>query len=70
MGGSTDLLVFTLPMLIADGDYHRIVPLVLFTDSCRRITNSEPVCYLDSRHGSIFQSYAESSTRVVQFLGR
>ncbi|WP_185020558.1 hypothetical protein [Rathayibacter sp. PhB152] len=57
-------------MLIADGDYHRMVPSVLFTDSCRRITDSEPVCYLDSGHGSIFQSYAESSTRVVQFLGR
>jgi pimeloyl-ACP methyl ester carboxylesterase len=65
----SDLSVFTMPTLIANGDNDRMVPSVLSDDLHRRIPGSELVIYPDSGHGGIFQYHADFAPRAVAFLG-
>lgn len=66
----SDLSVFTMPTLIANGDNDRMVPSVLSTDLHRRITGSELVIYPDSGHGGVFQHADRFALVAVEFLGR
>ncbi|MBI4900711.1 MAG: alpha/beta hydrolase [Actinobacteria bacterium] len=66
----SDLSVFTMPTLIANGDNDRMVPSMLSTDLHKRIAGSELVIYPDSGHGGIFQYHTDFAPRAVDFLGR
>jgi pimeloyl-ACP methyl ester carboxylesterase len=65
----SDLSVFTMPTLIANGDNDRMVPSVLSNDLHRRIAGSELIIYPDSGHGGIFQYHERFAPVVADFLG-
>jgi len=66
----SDLSVFTMPTLIANGDNDRMVPSVLSHDLHRRIPGSELIIYPNSGHGGIFQYHADFAPVAAEFLGR
>lgn len=65
----SDLSVFTMPTLIANGDNDRMVPSVLSHELHSRIPGSELIIYPNSGHGAIFQYHADFAPVAVEFLG-
>ncbi len=64
-----DLSVFTLPVLIVNGDHDRMVPSPLSNDMAKRFPNAEPVViYPNSGHGGIFQYHDEFIPQAIEFL--
>lgn len=66
----SDLSVFDVPVLIANGDNDRMVPSVLSEDLHRRIAGSELIIYPNSGHGGIFQHWEKFAPVAVDFLTR
>lgn len=66
----SDLSVFGVPVLIANGDNDRMVPSVLSEDLHRRIAGSELIIYPNSGHGGIFQHWEKFAPVAVDFLTR
>ena len=64
----SDLSVFTMPTLIANGDNDRMVPSTLSHDLHRRIPGSELIIYPNSGHGGIFQYHEDFAPELVEFL--
>lgn len=66
----TNLSVIRQPVLVTNGENHRMVPSQNTLDLAARLPKSELVpLYRDSGHGGIFQYHEDLVTRALAFLG-
>ena len=65
-----DLSKVTQPVLVANGDADRMVPISNTHDLARRLPNSELIIYPDSGHGAVFQFHADFVPKALAFLAR
>jgi pimeloyl-ACP methyl ester carboxylesterase len=64
-----DLSVFTLPVLVINGDNDRMVPTRNSYDMAKRFPNTKLHIYEDAAHGAIFQHHEDFVKRALAFLG-
>ncbi|TAP28194.1 alpha/beta hydrolase [Arthrobacter sp. S41] len=64
----SDLSKITIPTLIANGDYDRMVPSILSVDLHQRIAGSELIIYPNSGHGGVFQYWEKFAPVAAEFL--
>ncbi len=65
-----DLSVIGQPVLIANGESDRMVPISNSVDLAQRLANAELVVYLDAGHGGIFQFHEQFVAKALDFLGQ
>jgi pimeloyl-ACP methyl ester carboxylesterase len=65
-----DLSRIDQPVLVANGDSDRMVPISNTYDLARRLPNSELIIYPDSGHGAVFQFHADFVPKALEFLAR
>jgi len=63
-----DLSRIQQPVLVANGDYDRMVPSSNSVDLARRLPNAELVLYEDAGHGGIFQYHDAFVPKALEFL--
>jgi pimeloyl-ACP methyl ester carboxylesterase len=63
-----DLSVFTLPVLVINGDNDRMVPTPNSYDLAKRFPNAKLHIYADSAHGAIFQFHDDFVKRALEFF--
>ena len=64
-----DLSVFTLPVLVINGDNDRMVPTPNSYDLAKRFPNAKLHIYADAAHGAIFQHHDDFVKRALVFFG-
>ena len=64
----SDLSTIQQPVLVANGDYDRMVPTSNMVDLAKRLPNSELKIYPDAGHGGIFQFHDEFVPQALAFL--
>jgi len=64
----SDLSKITIPTLIANGDYDRMVPSILSVDLHQRIAGSELIIYPNSGHGGVFHYWEKFAPVAAEFL--
>ena len=65
-----DLSVIGQPVLIANGESDRMVPISNSVDLAQRLANAELVVYPDAGHGGIFQFHEQFVAKALDFLER
>ena len=65
-----DLSVIQQPVLVANGDYDRMVPTVNTYDLAKRLPNSALIIYPDAGHGGIFQFHDDFVKQSLTFLAQ
>ena len=65
-----DLSVIQQPVLVANGDYDRMVPTVNTYDLAKRLPNSALIIYPDAGHGGIFQFHDDFVKQSLTFLAK
>ncbi|WP_228704579.1 alpha/beta fold hydrolase [Acinetobacter piscicola] len=65
-----DLSVIQQPVLVANGDYDRMVPTVNTYDLAKRLPNSSLIIYPDAGHGGIFQFNQDFVKQSLTFLAK
>lgn len=65
-----DLSVIQQPVLVANGDYDRMVPTVNTYDLAKRLPNSSLIIYPDAGHGGIFQFHEDFVKQSLTFLDK
>ncbi|MHA4810952.1 alpha/beta fold hydrolase [Flavitalea flava] len=63
-----DLSVIKHPVLVANGEDDKMVPVSNTTELKNRILNSEIIIYKDAGHGGIFQYHDEFVKSALRFL--
>jgi pimeloyl-ACP methyl ester carboxylesterase len=63
-----DLSVIRQPVLVANGESDRMVPISNSVDLAERLPNAELVVYPDAGHGGIFQFHRQFVEKVLDFL--
>lgn len=64
-----DLSVFTLPVLVINGDNDRMVPTPNSYDLAKCFPNAKLHIYADAAHGAIFQHHEDFVKRALGFFG-
>lgn len=62
-----DLSIFTLPVLVTNGDHDRMVPTPNSYDLAKRFPNAQLHIYDEAGHGGIFQHHADFVNRALAF---
>lgn len=65
-----DLSVVKNPVLVANGENDRMVPISNTYDLAKRLPNSSLVIYPDAGHGGVFQCNADFLRRALDFLDK
>lgn len=65
-----DLSVIKQPVLVANGEADRMVPISNTRDLAKRLPNSEMVIYPNAGHGGIFQYHQEFVGSALRFLSQ
>ncbi|MEO5680981.1 MAG: alpha/beta hydrolase, partial [Chitinophagaceae bacterium] len=65
-----DLSVIKQPVLVANGDNDKMVPVSNTTELKNRIPNAEIIVYKDAGHGGIFQYHGEFVKSALKFFGQ
>ncbi|UJA01096.1 alpha/beta fold hydrolase [Acinetobacter johnsonii] len=65
-----DLSIIQQPVLVANGDYDRMVPTVNTYDLAKRLPNSSLIIYPDAGHGGIFQFNQDFVKQSLTFLAK
>lgn len=65
-----DLSKVAHPVLVANGDNDRMVPIQNTHDLAQRLPNSELVIYPDAGHGAVFQFHADFVSKALAFLSK
>ncbi len=60
--------MFTLPVLVINGDNDRMVPTPNSYDLAKRFPNAKLHIYADSAHGAIFQFHDDFVKRALEFF--
>lgn len=63
-----DLSAIRIPVLVANGENDRMVPISNTYDLAKRLPNSTLVVYPDAGHGGVFQCNADFVRRALDFL--